>query len=440
MGVITQIAGLLLSLSILVILHEFGHFFFARLFKTRVEKFYIFFNPWFSLFKIKKGDTEYGMGWLPLGGYVKISGMIDESLDTEQLSQEPQPYEFRSKPAWQRLLIMLGGVLVNFILALIIYSGILFVWGDEYLPARNVSTGFHFDPIAQQAGFENGDRIYAVGDSVVEDYADIVPLLVLEKPAHVTVVRNGEKLILPISPDFPKQIIAQNVKDLIFPRIPFYVDSVLAGSPAESGGLKKGDRIIGLNDTTTLYFQDFDREKKRHAGQEVAVIVLRNGEAKTLKVNLDQNAWMGIANQPPDKYFKTNSIQYGFFESIPAGILKGVNTLGFYVKQMKLVFSKEGARQIGGFGAIGGLFPKAWDWERFWNMTAFLSIILAFMNILPIPALDGGHVAFLMYEIISGRKPSDKFMEYAQMTGMILLFGLLIFANGNDIWRWIQSF
>ncbi len=433
MGILTQALGLILSLSILVLLHEAGHFAFARLFKTRVEKFYLFFDPWFSLFKFKKGDTEYGIGWLPLGGYVKISGMIDESMDKEAMKQPPQPWEFRSKPAWQRLLIMIGGVLVNFLLAMFIYAMILFAWGKEYLPVKNVTYGFQYNEVAKKAGFQNGDKILTIDNQEVEKISDISKKVLIDGAKSVKINRNGETIDIAMPKDFTKQLLASNAKSFADPRFPFVIFKLEKGNPAEKAGLIEGDQIVKINNDTTPFYNDYIEIVEKLKGKEIEVTYLRNNIANNAKLTLTEEGKMGVYPKDPTEYFEINKVEYGFFESIPAGISLGIETLGNYVKQLKLVFTKEGAKQIGGFGAIGGLFPKSWDWEQFWNMTALLSVILAFMNILPIPALDGGHVLFLIYEIVSGRKPSEKFMEYAQIAGMVLLFGLLIFANGNDI-------
>jgi regulator of sigma E protease len=457
MGILTQALGLLLSLSILVILHEAGHFVMARIFNTRVEKFYLFFNPWFELFKYKKGDTEYGIGWLPLGGYVKISGMIDESMDKEALKQPPQPWEFRSKPAWQRLLIMTGGVIVNFILALFIYAMILFAYGKEYLPAENVKYGYEFHEVAQNIGLQNGDKILLVDTTVIEDYSDIVPTLLIEGAHSLTIDRDGREMKIDIPEGFVKEVIAKEVRGLITLRVPFVVDTVLRAKrpskpmlwikellgkdttvverPGYLAGFQKDDKILAVNGIPTPFYGEFEAEKKKHIGERIEVTVERNGMEKALFVQLGEDGMIGIGNKPLSYHFSVEKINYSFFESIPAGIKLGVETLTFYIKQMKLIFTKEGAQQLGGFGAIGGLFPKEWDWRVFWNMTAFISLVLAFMNILPIPALDGGHVAFLLFEMVTGRKPGDKFLEYAQIAGMIILLGLLLFANGNDIYR-----
>ncbi len=457
MGILTQALGLLLSLSILVILHEAGHFIAARIFNTRVEKFYLFFNPWFELFKIKKGETEYGIGWLPLGGYVKISGMIDESMDREQLKQPPQPWEFRSKPAWQRLMIMIGGVVVNFLLALFIYAMMLFAWGKEYLPTANVKYGYEFHEVAQEVGLKNGDMILQVDSMQIEDYTDIVPTMLLDDVKYVMVERNGQQLKVDIPEGFVKEVIGKEVKGLIGIRVPFVVDTILQTKrksavvkffmslfgkdttfyekPGYLAGFQKDDRILAVNGVPTRFYSEFEAEKRKHIGEEIEVLVARNNSEKVLQVKLGDDGMIGIGNKPLSYHFETKEIKYGFLESIPAGIELGVDRLTFYVKQMKLVFTPEGASQLGGFGAIGGLFPKEWNWRVFWNMTAFISLVLAFMNILPIPALDGGHVAFLLFEMVTGRKPGDKFLEYAQIAGMVILIGLLLFANGNDIYR-----
>ncbi|MEA3446764.1 MAG: RIP metalloprotease RseP [Bacteroidota bacterium] len=440
MGILTQALGLILSLSILVILHEAGHFVVARIFNTRIEKFYLFFNPWFELFKIKKGDTEYGIGWLPLGGYVKISGMIDESMDREQMKQPPQPWEFRSKPAWQRLLIMTGGVIVNFILALFIYSMMLFAWGKEYLPAENVKYGYEFHEVAQNIGLQNGDKILMVDAFTIDDYADIVPTILLEDVSNITIERNGRKMQIGIPEGFVKEVIGKEVRGLISLRVPFVVDTILPDKPGYEARFRKNDRILAVNDVPTKFYSAFEKEKQKHKDEQIEVLVKRNNIEKTLYVKLGEDGMIGIGNKSLAYYFDMKKTKYSFLASIPAGITLGVETLIFYVKQMKLVFTKEGATQLGGFGAIGSLFPKTWDWRVFWNMTAFISLVLAFMNILPIPALDGGHVAFLLFEIVTGRKPSDKFLEYAQIVGMVLLVALLLFANGNDIYRgWVKE-
>ncbi len=428
---------LILSLSILVVLHEFGHFFFARLFKTRVEKFYLFFNPWFSLFKFKRGDTEYGIGWVPLGGYVKISGMIDESMDKEQMKQPPQPWEFRSKSAWQRLLIMIGGVVVNFLLALFIFWMILFKWGESYIPAENAKYGFVFNPIATEIGLQDGDKILQVGDFPVNVISDISYNLILEDVSQITVKRNDSIFQLDVPKDYSKKIISEQVKKFADYRLPVIIDSVVSGKYNNEKVLKSNDSIVAVNNVSTIFFQEFSEELSKNLNDTVLISLYRKGDLLHKKVVVDENGKVGFIPKTPTKLFDVETKNFGFFEAMPAGVAKGTKILVDYVKQMKLVFTKEGAKQVGGFAAIGNLFPPVWDWQSFWFLTAFLSIILAFMNILPIPALDGGHVLFLLYEIIVGRKPSDKFMEYAVSVGLILLLGLLIFANGNDIYRLI---
>lgn len=432
---------LIMSLSLLVIIHEGGHFLFARLFKTRVEKFCLFFDPWFTLFKFKpkKSETEYAVGWLPLGGYVKISGMIDESMDKEQMKQPEQPWEFRSKPAWQRLLIMVGGVLFNFLLALFIYSMILFKWGDEYIPVNQAPLGMDYNETAKAAGFQDGDILIAA-DNVPLERMNGDALSAIVDARVVTVLRNGEEASVYIPENLMEKLMADSVRFATY-RIPFVIDSVRANYPAALAGLLPGDSITHMNGQSIAYFDFFNEMQKRKAekgSRLVNLTYVRNGVSDTLSIEADSLYQIGtVACMNTDRLLPVIKKEYGFFEAFPAGITLGVNTLKGYVGQMKYLFSKEGAKQLGGFGTIGSIFPSTWDWHQFWYMTAFLSIILAFMNILPIPALDGGHVLFLLYEIIARRKPSDKFMEYAQMTGMILLFGLLIWANFNDVLRFL---
>jgi regulator of sigma E protease len=442
MEILVKVSQFLLSLSILVVLHELGHFVFARLFKVRVEKFYMFFNPGFSLFKYKKGDTEYGIGWIPLGGYVKISGMIDESMDKEQMALPPEPYEFRSKPAYQRLLIMVGGVLVNFILAFFIYIAVLFAWGDEYLPAENVKYGYVCDSLAQSIGLQNGDKILELDNQKLVKYTDILTGILLNAPKTMQVERDGQMMDIAIPSSFVPDLLAKSSKGfsmspVISPRIPlqpFVIDGFLENSAAKLAGFKKGDNINKIDGQEFEFFDQYKAYMHARKNQEISVQVKRGDEIKTFVVNLDKNAMIGISLKPYN-HFEFAAIEYSFLEAIPAGINKGVDKLQSYLKQFKLIFSSEakGYKSIGGFGTIASIFPGVWNWHAFWNLTAFLSIILAIMNILPIPALDGGHVMFLLYEIVTRRKPGEKFMEYAQIGGMVLLFGLLIFANANDI-------
>lgn len=435
---------LILSLSILVIVHECGHFFFARLFKIRVEKFCLFFDPWFTLFKYKpkKSETEYAVGWLPLGGYVKISGMIDESMDTEQMKQPAQPWEFRSKPAWQRLLVMVAGVVFNFILALFIYSMILFAWGDSYVPVREAKLGMQFNETAKEIGFRNGDILLSADGKDFQRYdADMIRMVVDAR--QVTVLRDGAEQSVYIPEDMMQRLMADSVRFASY-RFPFVIDSIMPNSPAMAAGLQRGDSIVGMNGQPIRAYNDFTdglaalQKKATETGDaslhNVTFDFYRKGELQTTTAATDSVFKIGV-QVLLSNYLPVVNLTYGFFESFPAGIKLGVNTLKGYVGDMKYLFSKEGAKQLGGFGTIGSIFPAKWDWHAFWYMTAFLSIILAFMNILPIPALDGGHVLFLLYEIIARRKPSDKFMEYSQIAGMLLLFGLLIWANFNDVLR-----
>lgn len=435
---------LVLSLSLLVIIHEGGHFFFARLFKIRVEKFYIFFDPWFSLFKFKpkNSETEYGIGWLPLGGYCKISGMIDESMDTEQMKQPPQPWEFRSKPAWQRLLVMIGGVLMNFLLALFIYSMILFTWGDQYIALKDMSYGMKFNETAREIGFRDGDILVSANGKELTRY-NVDMLRSLAEAREVVVLRDGKKEQI-LMPEISLLEIAKEDPPFVDMLIPNVVDSVLADGGFAKAGLQKGDSLIAFNGTPLHSWNEFTEqlgelrlrsEVEQKSSASFSLVYSRAGVRDTVNVTTDDQFKVLAYSMNPG--YQLTRLTYGFFESFPAGVALGINTLKGYVNDMKYVFTKEGAKSVGGFGTIGSIFPKVWDWQRFWSMTAFLSIILAFMNILPIPALDGGHVLFLLYELVARRKPSDKFLEYAQMVGMFLLFGLLIWANFNDILRFV---
>ena len=442
---------LVLSLSLLVIIHEMGHFLFARLFKTRVEKFCLFFDPWFTLFKFKpkRSETEYAVGWLPLGGYVKISGMIDESMDLEQMKQPPQPWEFRSKPAWQRLLIMIGGVLFNFLLALFIYSMILFAWGDTYIPVQKAPLGMDFNETMHQVGFQDGDVLISA-DGVPFERMGADLLMGIVDARQVTVLRDGKEASVYIPDGLMDKLLADSTRFADF-RIPFVLDSLAAQSPAQLAGLQPGDSITQLDGRNIAYL-DFraEMEQRRQtlaaapsdslsqALRHIRLTYVRQGVTDTVSLSVDTAFTMGVyAVGQTDRLLPVVQKDYGFFASFPAGIKLGVETLEGYMGQMKYLFSKEGVKQLGGFGSIGSIFPATWDWHQFWYMTAFLSIILAFMNILPIPALDGGHVLFLLYEIVARRKPSDKFMERAQMVGMFLLFALLIWANLNDVIRFL---
>ncbi|MDD5509041.1 MAG: RIP metalloprotease RseP [Bacteroidales bacterium] len=440
MEVLIKIIQLLLSLSILVIFHEMGHFIAAKVFKTRVEKFYLFFDPWFRLFRYRTKETEYGIGWLPLGGYVKISGMIDESLDREQMKKPPEPWEFRSKPAWQRLIIMLGGVIVNVLLAMLIYVGVLFAWGEQYLPTSEVNRyGISCDTLAMELGLRNGDQILSVDGKPVADFQKIIPYIILEEAETIQVIREGQSIDVPVQ----KSAISKLIKEkdpVIWPRIPFEVAEFVKESPAEKAGVKKDDRIIGLNGISLPFFREFRNTIQKFRNQEVTLDLVRAGDTLHLPVSIPEAGLIGVYPKNLDTYFKFQEKHYSIFSAIPAGIKKAFTGIGNYLKSLKLLFSTEKAYEsVGGFITIGNIFPSTWDWESFWGLTAFLSIMLAILNVLPIPALDGGHVLFLLYEIITGRKPSDKFLEYAQIAGMIILFGLLIFANGNDILRLLRK-
>lgn len=430
---------LILSLSILVLVHEFGHFIFARIFKVRVEKFYLFFDPWFSIFKFKpkNSDTEYGVGWLPLGGYCKISGMIDESMDKEAMAQPPKPYEFRSKPAGQRLMIMVAGVLFNFLLALFIYSMVLFTWGDTFLPLKNVKAGMDYSETFHNVGFQDGDILLKADDTELERFGEDCFRRVLNAQT-VTVLRGGVETVIPIPEDMAQRVMRdkKGFASYRFPMVVRELGKTESGeSPAAVAGLQPGDSIVSINGIVTPSFYEVGEVLAQNKDKDVLVGFYRAGIPQTLTLHTDTAGKMGIYSVSPFDMYQTVTRKYGFFESFPAGVMFGVNTLKGYVSDMKYVFTKEGASSLGGFGTIGSLFPAEWDWHSFWMKTAFLSIILAFMNILPIPALDGGHVMFLLYEVIARRKPSDKFLEYAQVTGMFLLFALLIYANGNDIFR-----
>ncbi len=454
----------MLAISLLVLLHEGGHFFFSKLFGVRVEKFYLFFDPWFHLFefKPKKSDTTYGIGWLPLGGYCKISGMIDESFDTEQMKQPAQPWEFRTKPAWQRLLIMIGGVLVNFLLALFIYSMVLFTWGDSYFKTSDLSMGWKFNTEAKKLGFQDHDILVGYDNNdfgkfnvdVYRHIADAQTVQVVRNQTDSTgKIVASKKIDIKMPGDMSLLTMLKDEPVFARPFVPAEIDSVLPNSPAMKAGIKKGDRLVAINGKAIDSWNEFnyqrgvlndmlataqspaDSMKVRNAS-----VVIEHAATKatdSLQVVLTPELLLGVTQTSIATYYKPTEVKYGFFESIPAGIAYGWNTLKGYVSDLRYVFSAEGAKSLGGFGAIGSLFPPTWDWHSFWLMTAFLSIILAFMNILPIPALDGGHVLFLIYEMITGRKPSEKFLLYAEYIGFGILILLMVVANLNDILRWL---
>ncbi len=447
----------MLAIGLLVLLHEGGHFFFAKLFGVRVEKFYLFFDPsiwkWDgSLFKFKpkNSDTQYGVGWLPLGGYCKIAGMIDESFDTEQMKQPEQPWEFRSKPAWQRLLIMIGGVLVNFLLALFIYSMILFYWGDTYIPVKNMNLGMKFNQEAKEYGFKDGDILVGTDKGLFKDFsADLYRDL--SEAKRVDIIRNNKPMSLSLPGDLNLLGMLKAEPSFVRPLIPADVDSVMADSPAASIGLQAGDRIVAINGKAVDSYNEFTDQlgilEDMMTGAKTSsdslrirttTIVYQRGEKKdTAAVTLTPELRLGFYVKSIAGIYEPITKEYGFFECFPAGVQYGWNVLAGYVGDMKYVFTADGAKSLGGFGAIGSLFPPMWDWYLFWKMTAFLSIILAFMNILPIPALDGGHVLFLVYEMITRRKPSENFMIRAEYVGFGILVLLMLVANLNDILRWL---
>ena len=481
---------LILSLSILVVLHEFGHFAFARLFKVRVEKFYMFFNPNFSLIRAKKingkwdikffaknvsaterpvldadGDakidakgktimeqipveelpeghwhkypenTEWGIGWLPLGGYCSIAGMVDETKDVSQMAAEPQPWEYRSRSVWQRLPIIVGGVFVNFILAMVIYSAVLYTWGEEYLPLQNAKYGLQFSKILQENGFKNGDKIISIDGQAVEKQSDVIEKILIEGKQNIKVARDSQQIDIQLPADLTQSILRAGEKELVGIRQPFVIAELSKGMGAEAAKLQVGDSVVGLNGKQLSIFQDIADELAANKDKQINVDYVRKGVLLHSLVKVDENGKLGVAPKDYTDFMQTKRTEYGFLAAIPAGVNLGWQTLTSYVKQFKIVFTKEGSKQMGGFGTIGKLFPKVWDWHVFWMLTAFLSIILAFMNLLPIPALDGGYVMFLIYEMITGKKPNDKFLEYAQTAGFFLLMALLIYVNGNDIFK-----
>ncbi len=438
-----QVFYLILSLSILVVLHEFGHYITAKWFGCRVEKFYLFFNPWFSLVKKKIGETEYGIGWLPLGGYVKISGMIDESMDKEAMKLPPKAYEFRSKPAWQRLIIMLGGIIVNVLLAFVIYAMVLFIWGERKVPLSSVQNGIWVqDSTLFKAGFKNGDKITAVDGNPIVYFDEIQAKLLLSK--NVTVERNGSVNSIDMKENFIEQLIENKKKTgmLLMQRIPTYVGEYDAkdSSNGKKAGLQYMDKIVAVDSIPVNFYDDISPLVNPKKNQQVTLTVERAGKPIAINANVNADGKIGIPFLSEEQYdslgvFKLDKKKYGFFEAIPAGISMAMDKLTFYINQFKLILNpKTGAyKGLGGFKAIGSIFPTHWgEWETFWRLTGFLSIVLAFMNLLPIPALDGGHVVFTLVEMITGKKPSEKFLEYAQIVGMVLLVGLMLFANFND--------
>lgn len=447
-------AQLIVAFAILVIIHEFGHYIFSRIFGVKVEKFYLFFNPWFTLYKYKPKkpapkpgeeekmtwrDTEYGIGWVPLGGYCKIAGMIDESMDTEQMKQPAKPWEFRSKPAWQRLLIMVGGVLFNFILAIIIYTGIVFAWGEKYIPFRNATEGMMYSETAHKVGFVDGDIPLAADGKELTYYSGDELLKMLDAKV-VTVLRNKCDTVNINIPDgfiFTANKEAEEGNLFMAYRLPVVISDLQPGMGAVKAGLMKSDSIVSINGVSTPSFDIFKAELDKNPDKDVTIGFVRNGKPMESKVAVDAAGKIGIMLTPLTDIYRTVTREYSIFASIPRGIELGVEKLTSYVSQMKYVFTREGAKNLGGFGAIGNIFPESWNWEQFWSITAFLSVILAFMNILPIPALDGGHVLFLIYEMITRRKPSEDFMVKAEYVGFAIIILLMVVANLNDVLRWL---
>lgn len=438
MVILIKILQVVAALSLLVLVHEFGHFVFARLFKIRVEKFYLFFDPWFSLFKFKpKGsDTEYGIGWLPLGGYCKISGMIDESMDKEALKEEPKPWEFRSKPAWQRFFVMFGGVFFNFILAILIYSATLFTWGEEYLKNEDAIYGVQCNELAREIGFKNGDKIISVDGQPVEKFQDIQIDIARNQAGSVKVLRDGAEVTININPNYIPAIL--NTPGMFTLRVPFEILSIPDSSLNANAGLMPGDRVAEIDSQKVFIVQDIQEILKQHKSDTVNCVINRGGVMIPKKLLVDTAGRIGVyLNTDIHKFFKVTKVNYSLLEAIPSGISKTVSTLTNYVKELGLIFSPktEAYKSVGSFIAIGSIFPNSWEWDIFWNITAWLSIMLAVINLIPIPALDGGHILFLFYEIITGRKPSDKFLEIAQVIGMLILLAIMFLAFGNDIAR-----
>lgn len=446
MDILVITGQLILSLSLLVVLHELGHFIPARLFKTRVEKFYLFFDVKFSLLKKKIGDTEYGIGWLPLGGYVKISGMIDESMDKEQLKKDPEPWEFRSKPAWQRLIIMLGGVTVNFILGFFLYGMVLWVWGEDYIPAENARYGIYVDELGTDIGLQDGDRVLKVGEKTLQKLNDreVVREIIINNVSNLTIQRGTETRLLPIDAGYAAVLSSyENKGKVLFgPRVPFIVEGTADDTPAAKAGLKTEDRIIGVNGAPTEYFHEFQRlVRDQYKGKEVTLSVLRGTDTLSVPIKITEEGKIGAYARTASLILGAKNQAYTLGEAMPAGVSKGLGFLNDQLKAFGKMFKGDikVSESLGGIGSIGQMFGTEWIWQRFWTMTAILSLILAFMNLLPIPALDGGHVMFLLVEAITGRKLSDKFMEWATTAGLIIVLGLVLYANGLDIFRGIQA-
>jgi len=434
----TKTAQFILSFSIIVVLHELGHFIPARLFGARVEKFYLFFNPGFSLWKKKIGDTEYGLGWIPFGGYVKISGMIDESMDKEQMNKAPESYELRSKPAYQRLIVMLGGVIVNVILAIVIFIGIAWFWGDNFLPAKNLSYGIHPTEISKKMGLQDGDIIVGLDQKELKDFFELESKIVLEDAKTIQIKRGDSLLSLAIPTTVAAELSnANNATAFVLPLFPVIVDSIGKSAVMVEGSFQKNDTLLSINGESVKYQHEFIEVKKKYSDSLVTVIAKRGLDTVTVRTLINNKAQLGLFVKLPMQLFKTVHQEYSFAEAIPTGIQRCFTTLDNYVTGIKQIFTGKvnPNDSLGSLISIGNTFPSQWDWERFWTLTAVFSIVLGFMNVLPIPALDGGHALFILFEMITGRKPSDKFMEYAQIAGMVLMFGLMLYALGLDFWR-----
>jgi len=437
MDTILKIVQVILALSILILVHEFGHYFFARLFKIRVEKFYLFFDAWFSLvkFKPKNSDTEYGIGWLPLGGYCKISGMIDESMDSETLKQEPKPWEFRSKPAWQRFFVMFGGVLFNFILAILIYSATLVTWGEEYLKTGDAIYGAQCNELAQEIGFHNGDIIVSFDGVDVDKFHEIQMILARNQARSAMVIRGDSTVNIAIEESYIPAILS--TPGMFTLRFPFEIMSV-PDTSINASHLYSGDRIVAIDSVEAVVTQDIQQILAQKRGGSATFSILRNGDVVEKELLIDAEGRIGIILEGDlSKFFHLTTHQYSLLESVPAGFSKSITTIRNYFKELGLIFSPktQAYKSVGSFISIGKIFPSTWQWDIFWNITAWLSIMLAVLNLLPIPALDGGHIMFVLYEMVTGRKPSDRFLEYAQIAGMLILFGIMFLAFGNDIYR-----
>ncbi len=436
MGILIQASQFIFSLLLLIILHELGHFIPAKIFKTKVEKFYLFFNPWFSLFKKKIGETEYGIGWLPLGGYVKIAGMIDESMDKEQMAQSLKSWEFRSKPASQRLVIMIGGVTVNMIMAIAIYAGIMMYYGERYLPNDSLKYGITADSTAETLGLRDGDKIISIDDKKIEKFSEIPLELLLSEKGKVMLERNGKVKEITIPSEKKKSLIKAQ-QSLIDIRVPYVVGGFTDSSVAKIAGLELGDSVVALNGERIIFFDEYLEKIPENKNNTISLTVYRAGIPRDFTFKVSSSGKIGVYSKPLSRFFELEAKKYTFFQSFPVGINKAFSVLGDYVRQIRLIVNPktEAYKEVGGVIMIAKQFDTVWNWERFWAFTAFLSIVLAFLNILPIPALDGGHVIFVLWEMITGRKPSEKVLEYAQITGFVLLLGLIILANGNDIMR-----